>query len=151
MCHSFQMPYILRKIWKLQRLGKIKPLDKRISPVIVTGLEALGMSGDKEKLVDFFTLAEKLLGAGSLEYINEESLIRHLANLMGINTAGLIKTAEQVSQTRIQAEKNALTSALIQKVLPSIINNASDLQKVADNMFGLQFDNSNPQQNINER
>ena len=94
MCHSFQMPYIKRKIWKLQRLMQIRPLNKSIKPVVVTGFEALGIIGDKERLLEFITVAAKVLGDSVQDYINTDVFITRLASGFGVKTAGLIKTRE---------------------------------------------------------
>ena len=137
MCHSFQMPYIKRKIWKLQRMGKINPLDSRITAVIVTGLEALGMNDDKQKLLEFVSLVEKALGAGAVQYLNSMGFIKRLAFLSGINTEGIINSQEEV-EAAIEGQKRLeLMSMLAEKAVPAIINNAADLQKVVDNMRGV--------------
>lgn len=132
MCHSFQIPYIKRKIWKLQRLGKIKPLDKRITPVVVTGFEALGMSGDRDSLLEFLSLAGKVLGENAGMYIDGEAFIKRLAASMGIDTAGLLKNRGSLERERLEAAGERL----MDKAVPAAINNAEGLQKVIDNMAG---------------
>lgn len=136
MCHSFQIPYIKRKIWKLQRAGKVTPLDKRITPVVVTGFEALGMNGDKEKLLEFVSLTAQVLGEGAGEYLNPEIFIKQLATSMGVDTAGLIKSGEVLQREREAAQEQAMQGQLMDKAVPAAIGNAEGIQNVINNMTG---------------
>ena len=95
------------------------------------------MNSEKEKLLEFFSLMEKVLGQSAAEYINSEVFIKRLASAMGINTAGLIKSSEEVALERAEAQKQSLSASLAQKVFPALINNAENIQKVIDNMMGL--------------
>lgn len=136
MCHSFQLPYIKRKIWKLQQLGKISPLNKNIIPIVVTGFEALGLNGDKEKLLEFMTILNQVFGSNILNFIDYDLFIKRLANTIGIDTKGLIKPYENVSNQLNNAQKQELIFKLLEKILPTFINKAENLQNVIDNMIG---------------
>ncbi len=136
MCHSFQLPYIKRKIWKLQQLGKIKPLNNKIVPVVVTGFEALGLNGDKDKLLEFASLLNQVFGKDAISFIDYEIFIKRLAASVGIDLQGLIKNNETLSEEINKAKKEELIFKLVEKLIPTIINKAENLQHVIDNMLG---------------
>lgn len=136
MCHSFQIPYIKRKIWKLQRLGKIRPLNRKIIPIVVTGFEALGLNGDKEKLLELLSLLKEIFGMSISNYIDYDIVIKRLANAIGIDLQGLIKDSNIVVSEINNIQKQELMYRLLEKILPTIINKAENLQSVIDNMIG---------------
>lgn len=135
MCYSFQTPYIKRKIWKLQKLGMIARLDKAISPVVVTGFEALGMNGDKERLLEFVQTAGAVLGEAIQKYIDPQIFIKQLAASMGINTSGLIKSEEALAFELQQAQAGSVMEGVMNKALPSVIGNAEGVVNAIGGMI----------------
>lgn len=125
---DFQLPYLNRKVAVLQRSGKLPRLPKDlVKTSIVTGIEALGRGNDRNKLVQFATTVEQVLGPQALEYINGSDFIARLANADGIDPEGLVKPQQQVEQERQQA----MQAQLAQRAAPNVINKVGDAVQAA--------------------
>jgi len=76
-----------------------------VKPKIIVGLEALGRSSDRIRLLQFMSDLASTLGANVLaQYINLEDAIKKFAVANGVDTAGLIKSAEQIQQETQQQQ-----------------------------------------------
>lgn len=111
---EFQLPYVNRKMNKLQKQGKLPPLPKDVvKPSIVTGLEALGRGHDRNKLVNFLGTLGKVLGPEVLQtYVHVDDAISRLATADGIDTDGLIKSKEQIAEAQQAAQMQSLIQQL---------------------------------------
>jgi hypothetical protein len=115
---EFQLPLVNRVMDKMQKKRRLPKLPKKlIKPTIVTGLEALGRGHDLNKLDVFIQGAAQLLGPEFPTYVNMSDYLKRRATSIGIETAGLIKTAEE-----IEAEKQAQQqqAAMMQAAGPAI-------------------------------
>jgi hypothetical protein len=115
---EFQLPLVNRVMDKMQRKRRLPKLPKKlVKPTIVTGLEALGRGHDLNKLDVFIQGAAQLLGPEFPTYVNMSDYLKRRATSIGIETAGLIKTAEE-----IEAEKQAQQqqAAMMQAAGPAI-------------------------------
>ncbi len=75
-----------------------------VEPVIVTGIEALGRGHDYNKLVQFSQTLQQLLGPEIFaQYTNVDAVIEQIGTSLGIETAGLIKSKEQIQEEKLQA------------------------------------------------
>lgn len=81
---------------------KVK-LDKKISAVITTGLDAIGRGSDANKLLQFLEMLQ-ILPTG-FNFINEDVLVKRMAYSMGIAVDGLLKDSEQLAQEQQQAQE----------------------------------------------
>ena len=116
---EFQLPYLKRRMHMLVRSGKAPKLpEKIVKPKIVTGVQGLGRGNDRNKLVEFIGTVSQALGPDIMrQYMNVDEAIKRLANSIGIDTANLVKTQEE-----IQAEQQALQQQqLIQSLGPAAL------------------------------
>jgi len=116
---EFQLPYLKRRMHMLVRSGKAPKLpEKLVKPKIVTGVQGLGRGNDRNKLVEFIGTVSQALGPDIMrQYMNVDEAIKRLANSIGIDTANLVKTQEE-----IQAEMQAMQQQqLIQSLGPAAL------------------------------
>ena len=116
---EFQLPYLKRRMHMLVRSGKAPKLpDNIVKPKIVTGLQGLGRGNDRAKLVEFIGTVSQALGPDVMRmYMNVDEAIKRLANSIGIDTANLVKTQEQIQQ-EMQAQQQ---QQLIQHLGPAAL------------------------------
>ena len=116
---EFQLPYLKRRMHMLVRSGKAPKLpEKLVKPKIVTGVQGLGRGNDRNKLIEFIGTASQALGPDIMrQYMNVDEAIKRLATSIGIDTANLVKTQEE-----IQAEMQAMQQQqLIQSLGPAAL------------------------------
>ena len=111
---EFQLPYLKRRMHMLVRSGKAPKLpDKLVKPKIVTGLQGLGRGNDRAKLVEFIGTVSQALGPDIMrQYMNVDEAIKRLANSIGIDTANLVKTQEQIQQEMEMQQQQQLIQHL---------------------------------------
>ena len=115
---EFQLPLVNRVMDKMQRKRRLPKLPKKlIKPTIVTGLEALGRGHDLNKLDVFIQGAAQLLGPEFPTYVNMSDYLKRRATSIGIETAGLIKTAEEIEAEKIAQQQQA---AMMQVAGPAV-------------------------------
>ena len=116
---EFQLPYLKRRMHMLVRSGKAPKLpEKIVQPKIVTGLQGLGRGNDRAKLIEFIGTVSQALGPDVMRmYMNVDEAIKRLANSIGIDTANLVKTQEQIQQ-EMQAQQQ---QQLIQHLGPAAL------------------------------
>jgi len=128
---SFQLPYLKRRMHMLVRQGKVPKLpDDLITPKIVTGLQGLGRGNDRNKLIEFIGTVAQALGPDVMrQYVNVDEAVKRLATSIGIDTANLVKTQEE-----IQAEQQAMQQQqLIQSLGPAALGSPLvDPKKLSD-------------------
>ena len=89
-----------------------------VSPVVITGIEALGRGHDLNKLDMFVQGAAQALGPQALaQYINVSDYFSRRAAALGINPKGLIKSAEQMQQEAQQAQMMQMAQQLGPKAI----------------------------------
>ena len=116
---EFQLPYLKRRMHMLVRSGKAPKLpEKLVKPKIVTGVQGLGRGNDRNKLIEFIGTVSQALGPDIMrQFVNVDEAIKRLANSIGIDTANLVKTQEE-----IQAEMQAMQQQqLIQSLGPAAL------------------------------
>ena len=116
---EFQLPYLKRRMHMLVRSGKAPKLpEKIVQPKIVTGLQGLGRGNDRAKLIEFIGTVSQALGPDVMRmYMNVDEAVKRLANSIGIDTANLVKTQEQIAQ-EMQAQQQ---QQLIQHLGPAAL------------------------------
>jgi len=116
---EFQLPYLKRRMHMLTRSGKAPKLpEKIVKPKIVTGLQGLGRGNDRNKLIEFIGTVSQALGPDIMrQYMNVDEAIKRLANSIGIDTANLVKSQEQIQQ-ELQAQQQ---QQLIQHLGPAAL------------------------------
>ena len=132
--HSFQVPYLKRKLYKLRKMKLLPPLDKNIKPVIVAGFEALGTNSEKDNLIEFMNYARDLTGGNFGAVFKTNNLIKKVASIMSINLDGLIYTDEELEQQKAQAMQQQTQQQgmdMLKAAIPQAINNAGELMRIA--------------------
>ena len=116
---EMQLPIVNILMNRMSAAKKIPKLPKgTVTPVIVTGVEALGRGNDLNKLrtyiQDLVQLAQ--VSPETIQRINFGDLVARLATGHGIDTIGLIKT-EQELQAEMQAQQEAQQQQMMQEAL----------------------------------
>lgn len=103
---EFQKPLVNVEMAQMQKAGVLPPLPKdTIKIQIVTGLDALGRGQDADRLRMFINDLVPFADQ-AMQYVNVSDLISRLAVARGIDTEGLIKSAEQIAQEQQAAQMN---------------------------------------------
>ena len=115
---EFQLPLVNRVMDKMQKKKRLPKIPKKlVKPTIVTGLEALGRGHDLNKLDVFVRGAAEILGPEFPTYVRMSDYLKRRATSIGIDTAGLIKTEEEIQAEKQQA---AMQAAAMQAVGPGV-------------------------------
>ena len=111
---SFQLPLVKRIMFIMTKRGTLPVMPKElIDPVITTGLESLGRTHDLAKLDAFIGGVLQTLGPELVhQYVNIDDYLQRRASALGLNTQGLIKSAEEVQQQQQQQQQMALAQKL---------------------------------------
>ena len=102
-------PYLSRKLQLLTRSKKIPSLPKGlVLPTVVAGLNGIGRGQDRQALMEFVGTIAQAMGPEALQqYINPQEFLKRLAASSGIDSLGLVKGEEQLSQEKQQAQEQA--------------------------------------------
>ena len=116
---EMQLPVVNILMTGMSAAKKIPKLPKgSVTPVIVTGVEALGRGNDLNKLrtyiQDLVQLAQ--VSPETIQRVNFGDLVTRLATGHGIDTVGLIKS-EQELQAEMQAQQEAQQQQMMQEAL----------------------------------
>ena len=91
---ELQLPLVRRLMHVLHRQKKLPAMPKGngggelVHPRPVTGLEAIGRGDDRNKLVEFITTAQQVLGPEIMaKYVNVDEALRRLAASNSIDTS----------------------------------------------------------------
>ena len=95
-----------------------------VKPQIVTGLEALGRGQDLNKLSQFLSFLQPLGPEIISQNLNVEDYIDRLGASLGIDTGGLVKSAEQKAQEQ-QAAQEAQQQQLGQQTIANMAERAA--------------------------
>jgi len=136
---ELQLPLVRRLIYMLQKKGKLPEFpssqetgEPLVTPKAVTGLEGIGRGDDMNKLTEFLTITQQVLGPETMaQYVNVEEGLRRLAASASIDTTNLIKTSEQLQQERAQAQAQAQQQQQEMQMMEAMKSSA--MAKVADN------------------
>lgn len=116
---EFQLPYIRVKLKRASSKPGWPKLPKGlVTPKIVTGLEALGRSQDRNKLVQFLGTLAQAIGPEQLaRVVKLNNLAQRLATMDGIDIDGLIRSDEELAQVDQQGQLQTLVSTLGPKAM----------------------------------
>lgn len=93
---EFQLPLVNLVLARLEQQGKMPKMPKdSVKPTIVTGMEALGRGQDLNKLAQFLQYLQPLGPEVIAGNLNIDDYIDRLGASLGMDTNGLIKSAEQ--------------------------------------------------------
>jgi len=136
---ELQLPLVRRLIYMLQKKGKLPEFpvsqetgDPLVQPKAVTGLEGIGRGDDMNKLTEFLSITQQVLGPEiAQQYVNYEEALRRLAASASIDTTNLVKTSQQLQQERAAAEAKAQQQQQEMQMMEAMKSSA--MAKVADN------------------
>ena len=116
---ELQLPLIRRIMYLMELQGEFPPIpDGLIEPMVTTGLEAIGRGNDKARLTNFLQTIAAALGPDQFaQYINPTGLVRRFAAADGIDTAGLVKTEQQLQAEQAQAQQAMLAQTVTEGAL----------------------------------
>ena len=111
---EFQLPYLKRRMHMLVRSGKAPKLpEKLVKPKIVTGVQGLGRGNDRNKLIEFISTVSQALGPDIMrQFVNVDEAIKRLATSIGIDTANLVKTQEEIQNEMEAMQQQQLIQSL---------------------------------------
>lgn len=125
MSQEFQMPLIKLLMVRLEKAGKMPKLPKdTIKPTIVTGMEALGRGQDLNKLAAFLQYLQPLGQDVIAREMNVDDYIDRLGASLGIDTSGLIKSAEQKAAEQ-QAAMEQQQQMMLQQTMAGMAQSAA--------------------------
>lgn len=126
---ELQLPLIRRVSFLMQEEGLMEQLPGGlIEPQITTGVDAIGRANEKTRLQTFLVTVAQAMGPELLAmFINPEELIRRFAASDGIETAGLVKTREDIQREQAEQQRAQVASQVamnatangIQSIAPS--------------------------------
>ena len=122
--NELQSPLVNRLMGVMQKKKKMPKLPKDlVNPVIITGIEALGRGHDLQKLDAFLAGAAQVVGPQAISsFVNIDEYFKRRATSLGIKTANLIKTQEEMAQQQQQAQ----LMQMAEKLGPAGIKAVSD-------------------------
>jgi len=116
---DLQLPIIRVTLSTMQKKGRMRKLPEGIvRPVIITGLDALGRGHELTKLDAFVQGIGQTLGPQAIaQYLNVTGYMAARAAALGLDTAGIVKSPQQVQQEQQQAQAQAAQT----QIAPALI------------------------------
>ncbi len=111
---EFQLPTVVVYEARMEKNRKVPPLPKdAVKPQITTGIEAIGRGIDLRNLRAFTAdIIQTLTPQLAFNYLNPTEYIKRAAASFGIDTAGLIKSDEEIAQAEQAQRLQELTQNL---------------------------------------
>ena len=96
---EFQLPLVNRMMKRMQKAGKMPKIPKdKVTPTIITGIEALGRGNDLNRLDVYLQGIAQVLGPEALhQHINIREYMTRRASALGIDTDGLVRSEEEIN------------------------------------------------------
>ena len=104
---------------------------KSVTPVIVTGIEALGRGNDLQKLREFIAEIAQLaqINPQIAGMLNPSDLLTRIATSLGIDTEGLVKSAEELQQEQEEQQQAAQSEQMMQMAEKAVAPAVSNMTK----------------------
>ena len=106
-------------------MGELKITFDAVDVGVLTGLDALGRSQEAQKQDNFMQRVTQLQ---LNHWIKENEVLQRYAAFDGINTVGLLKTSEEVTQEQQAAREQAAQNTLVEEGAKSLGQNAGQSQ-----------------------
>ena len=126
--NELQLPMVNRVMDVMGKQKKLPKIPKDlVTPVIITGIEALGRGNDLQKLDLFLAGAAQVIGPQAIQqYVNVEEYFKRRATSLGIKTQGLVKTQEEIQQEMQQAQMMSMAEKAAPQGAAALGNIAQD-------------------------
>ena len=122
---EFQMPMINLLLTSLEQQNKMPKMPRdSVKPTVVTGIEALGRGQDLNKLATFLQYLQPLGPEVIAGEMNLNDYIDRLAASLGIDTSGLIKSAEQKQQEQMM-QQQMMQQQMLEQTASGMAQNAA--------------------------
>lgn len=117
LAQELQRPLVVRVLHQMQVSNDLPQLpDKAIVPQIVTGIAGLGRSSDLQRLDALLAGVGEIFGQAAVaEYASPGEYMKRRAAALSVDTAGLVRSEEEVQQSRAQAAQQDLAAKLAPK------------------------------------
>lgn len=124
LAQEFQLPLVSLFSARMEKRKNVPKLPPELdNPTITTGIDALGRGQDLRNLDSFLIGLGENFGPEIIgRYVNFGEAIKRRAAALGIDTAGLIKTDEQVKQAEQQAQMQELATNLGPDAIKAMAN-----------------------------
>lgn len=124
---ELQLPLVRLLMNTLVRRKELpRSTGKILTPVIITGLEALGRGQDLNRLQLGLTVASSAIGPEALTtFINPGNVLTRIFTAVGVDTEGMIKTDEEVAQIQQAQQQQATLQSLAEKLGPKAMDMAA--------------------------
>lgn len=100
---EFQLPFVSRLLFQMEKAKTLPPLPKEVRPAITTGLEAIGRGHDVQKLDQLMAGIGQMFGPQALAAnVDVAEYIKRRGTALGIDMDGLILTEEQKAAAQQQ-------------------------------------------------
>lgn len=111
---EMQLPLVNRLMEVMNKKKKLPKLPKDVvTPIIITGVEALGRGNDLQKLDLFLAGAAQVVGPQAIaQFVKVSEYFKRRAISLGIKTDGLIKSDEEMAMEMQQAQQTQLAEKL---------------------------------------
>jgi hypothetical protein len=130
---TLQLPMLRLLMADMEIQGKLPPLPPAVQFTITTGYEALGRGHDLTKLQVFFNTAQKTFGPQIVaQNTHVTDCLTRIASSLGLDTSGLILTAEEVAAQQKAAQQQQLMDKLgpqVTKMMGDIMSGKGEQPK----------------------
>ena len=129
---EFQLPLVQVLMKRMGQNKEIPSLPKKsVTPVIVTGIEALGRGNDLQKLREFIAEIAQLaqINPQIAGMLNPSDLLTRIATSLGIDTEGLVKSAEELQQEQEEQQQAAQSEQMMQMAEKAVAPAVSNMTK----------------------
>lgn len=119
---EFQLPLVNIIMARMEKSKRLPKLPKGfVTPVVVTGIEALGRGQDLNKLDSFIAGIGQVLGPEALQqHVNITEYLKRRASALGIDTDSLVKTEEELQELAAQAQQSQMMTQLGPKAVDAM-------------------------------
>ena len=126
---EFQLPMINILMDKMTKQKKMPKFPKGVvNPQVITGIEALGRGQDLNKLSQFLQYLQPLGPEAIMSNLNLDDYIDRLGASLGIDTSGLVKSAEQKqmeAQQAAQQQQEQMQQAQQMAMMQDVVKGAT--------------------------
>lgn len=128
LAQDFQLPFVQAMIRQLTKKNKIPKIPKYVSPIVVTGLEALGRGHDLNKL-NTFSQQLTVLGPETVKtWLKVDNYIKRVGTAIGMDTDGLVKTPDEVAAENQQNTGMGLVGSVAPGVAQEMVKGVMNAQ-----------------------
>ena len=126
-----QQPLVMTTEAYLERRGDMATIPaeekKEITPIIVTGVEALGRAADLERLQVAIGAVQQIVGPEqAAQYLNVSAIFQYALTNAGADVPGAVKTEEQLAQEQQQAQLAQAAQTVLERGAGPLVQGAVD-------------------------